>query len=103
LNEAFVIEGCYEDLIAASLDYLPRLIFLDVPAEVCERHCRARPFEPHKYASLEAQNEKLEFLLQWVRDYYTRAGRMSRAEHLKLFDSYAGPKARYISEFTHGI
>jgi len=92
-NDSFVIEGCYENLIAASFPFNPRLIFLDVGADVCEAHCRARPFESHKYESLEAQNEKLQFLLQWVRDYYTRSGPMSRMEHVKLFEAYRGPKS----------
>ena len=101
-NKSFVIEGCYEDLIAAAFPYRPHLLFLDVSAEICERHCRARPFEPHKYASMEPQSAKLEFLLQWVRDYYTRPGRMSRTEHLKLFESYSGPKSRFEAEVTLG-
>jgi adenylate kinase family enzyme len=99
-NESFLIEGCYEGLIAASFPYQPRLIFLDVGPDVCERHCRARPFESHKYDSPAAQNEKLEFLLQWIRDYYTRQGPMSRTEHIKLYDSYAGPKSRYVAQVT---
>jgi hypothetical protein len=94
-RDRFVIEGCYESLMPASFRFEPHLIFLDVPFEVCEVHCRRRPFEPHKYASIEAQNEKLEFLLTWVRDYYTRTGPMSRAAHLQMFDDYVGPKTRF--------
>jgi len=99
-NKSFLLEGCYENLIAAALSFRPELIFLDVDAEVCERHCRARPFEAHKYGNPAQQNEKLDFLLQWVRDYYTRQGPMSHVEHLKLFESYSGPKARYQVEVT---
>jgi adenylate kinase family enzyme len=97
-NESFVVEGCYENLIAATLPHNPRLLFLDVDADICEAHCRARPFEPHKYDTVTAQNDKLEFLLQWVRGYYTRQGPMSRTEHVRLFDSYTGRKSRYIAE-----
>jgi adenylate kinase family enzyme len=97
-HASFVIEGCYGGLIAAALHWRPRLIFLDVPYGVCESHCRSRPFEPHKYATPAAQNEKLGFLLEWARDYYTREGPMSRAEHLQLFDAYDGPKLRCVQE-----
>lgn len=101
-NESFVVEGCYENLIGATFPFHSTLIYLDLDVETCERHCRDRPFEPHKYASLEEQNEKLAFLLGWVRDYYTREGAMSRAEHIRLFESYEGPKARYHQEVVVG-
>jgi len=94
-HESFVIEGCYENLISASFSFKPHLIFLDVDATVCERHCRARPFEAHKYNSPQEQEERLSLLLDWVRGYYTRTGHMSRAEHIRVYRSYAGPKSRY--------
>jgi adenylate kinase family enzyme len=101
-HQSFVVEGCYETLIPATFPFRPTLIFLDVDVETCVRHCLDRPFEPHKYASPAEQDEKLAFLLDWVRDYYTREGVMSRAEHIKLFDSYQGPKARYHREVLVG-
>jgi len=101
-NASFVIEGCYEDLIAAALPFRPQLVYLDVGPDICERHCRSRPFEPHKYASAAAQDEQLEFLLRWMRDYYTRTGPLSRAEHVRLFDAYEGPKSRVVTELPLG-
>jgi len=98
VNHSFVIEGCYENLIAAAFPYSPRLVFLDIDLEVCERHCRARPYEPHKYATAVAQNERLEYLLAWLRNYYTRSGPVSHVEHVKLFESYSGPKIRLSQE-----
>jgi adenylate kinase family enzyme len=97
-HDGFILEGCYENLIEAAFVYQPRLIYLDPGPEVCERHCRARPFEPHKYESLDAQNGKLEFLLAWVRAHYTRQGPMSQAEHVATFERYDGPKIRYFTE-----
>lgn len=94
-HASFVIEGCYENLIAASFSFRPHLVYLDVDASVCERHCRARPFESHKYSSPEEQDQRLAFLLDWVRAYYTRTGPMSRSEHIRLYESYAGPKSRH--------
>ena len=97
-HQSFVVEGCYENLIGATFPFAPMLIYLDVDVETCLRHCRERPFEPHKYASRSEQDEKLALLLGWVRDYYTREGAMSRSEHIRLFDSYQGPKAPYHQE-----
>jgi adenylate kinase family enzyme len=99
-QDSFVIEGCYENLIAASFSYAPRLLFLDLPASLCEQHCRNRPIESHKYHTLEAQNEKLTYLLEWVRGYYLRSGPMSHESHVNLYESYRGPKSRYCREVT---
>ncbi len=101
-HPAFVVEGCYEDLMAAVLPFKPLLVFLDVDAGLCEAHCRARPWEPHKYASADAQNEKLPFLLEWVRGYYTREGPLSHAAHAALYDACTGPKVRFHGEVTVG-
>jgi hypothetical protein len=61
-------------------------------AEACKEHCRQRPWEPHKYVSRAEQDAKLQFLLQWVDDYYVRDGSMSLKGHRALFDGYSGPK-----------
>ena len=88
----WIIEGCYGDLVAAALAYGPELVLLDPGEDACIAHCRARPWEPHKYASKAAQDEKLAFLLAWVRDYYVRDGEMSLRGHRAVFDAYAGAK-----------
>jgi adenylate kinase family enzyme len=88
----WIIEGCYAHLAKASLPFKPELIFLNPGAEACKAHCRQRPWEPHKYASRADQDAKLQFLLQWVDDYYLRDGSMSLRAHRALFDSYSGPK-----------
>jgi adenylate kinase family enzyme len=90
----WVVEGCYADLVRATFTFRPRLIFLDPGLEQCLANCRARPWEPHKYASKEEQDERLDFLLSWVAEYYTRSGDMSHARHQALFDAYPGPKQR---------
>lgn len=91
-NPAWVIEGCYEYLIAAALEFTPTLLFLEPGLQICLENCRQRPWEAHKYASKAAQDEKLTFLLDWVADYYVRPGAWSLAAHQALFDGYAGPK-----------
>lgn len=93
-HDSWIIEGCYADLIEASFPWAPELIFLDPGREACLANCRARPHEPHKYRTRAEQDAKLDFLLQWVADYYERDGLMSHAAHRALFDRYTGPKRR---------
>lgn len=93
--EHWIIEGCYGDLIDHALAlHRPELILLEPGRDACLAHCRARPFEPHKYASKAEQDAKLEFLLGWVADYYVRDGHMSANRHAAIFAAYDGPKRR---------
>ncbi len=59
-NPAFVIEGCYSDLLELVLPECSELLFLNPGAEQSVRNCRARPWEPHEYASKAAQDANLE-------------------------------------------
>jgi adenylate kinase family enzyme len=88
----WVIEGCYANLMRVALDFGPRLVFLNPGLEQCIANCRSRPWEPHKYASKQQQDERLSFLLTWVGEYYTRDGAMSLAAHVDTFRAYRGPK-----------
>lgn len=90
----WIVEGCYADLIAGTLGHSPLLIFMDPGLEQCLANCRRRPWEAHKFQSKAEQDEKLAFLLNWVRDYYVRDGSMSLQAHEALFHSYAGPKRK---------
>lgn len=90
----WVVEGCYGDLIGASLAKAGLLVFLDPGLETCLANCRARPWEPHKYPSKQAQDEKLEFLLAWVEEYYVRDGDLSLQAHAALFEAARCRKAR---------
>lgn len=89
-----ILEGCYADLVRESLAARPVLLFLDPDVATCIAHCRARPWEPHKYPSPEAQDARLEALLDWVRAYPDRLGELGRAAHLSCFQRYDGPKHR---------
>lgn len=62
----WVVEGCYASLIDAALDFEPTLLFLNPGVEACLANCRARHWEPHKYASQADQDANLAFLLSWV-------------------------------------
>lgn len=91
---AWIVEGCYGDLAAAILPRATRLVFLDPGVDACLANARARPWEPHKYATREAQDANLAMLLDWIAGYATRDGHLSRAAHAALFDAYAGDKVR---------
>lgn len=98
-TEQWVIEGCYANLAQAALEWSPLLLFLEPGVAACLSNCRSRPWEPHKYSSKQAQDEKLDFLLSWVRQYYERDGDHSLGAHQALFDSYAGRKYK----LTHRV
>ena len=87
-----IAEGCYGALAEYTLRWTPELIFVNPGEAACVANCRARPWEPHKYASKAEQDSKLEFLLTWVSAYYTRDDDMSLARHRAIFDTYTGPK-----------
>ncbi|MBL8521230.1 MAG: (d)CMP kinase [Betaproteobacteria bacterium] len=91
-HDRWVVEGCYASLAEASLSGAPTLVFLNPGLEVCIAHCRARPWEPHKYASKQEQDARLAFLLDWVASYATRDDDMSLGAHRRVFDAYGGPK-----------
>jgi adenylate kinase family enzyme len=96
-EEDWVVEGCYTDLARIACEAHPTLIFLDPGVEACVAHCRARPWEPHKYTSKAEQDAKLEFLIAWVRDYYTRDGDLSHAAHRALYAAYTGNKRHIVA------
>ena len=89
---AWVVEGCYANLVQASLQFTPRLLFLNPGEQQCLENCRARPWEAHKYASKEEQDRRLDFLLSWVSQYYTRNGEMSLSAHTACFNTYPGER-----------
>jgi adenylate kinase family enzyme len=93
-NQRWVIEGCYASLMKIALLHAPALLFIDPGREACLANCRDRPWEPHKYKSKQAQDEKLEFLLRWVREYYRRHDDQSLSAHQDLFQGYPGPKRK---------
>lgn len=90
----WVVEGCYAGLASETLRHRPLLLFLEPGVEACLENCRQRPWEPHKYPSLAEQDARLDALLSWVREYYTRQEDLSLAAHQGLFERYAGPKLK---------
>jgi adenylate kinase family enzyme len=91
-RSGWVIEGCYTDLLQHAAHHCTRMIFLNPGIEACVANCRARPWEPHKYPSREAQDANLPMLLDWVRDYATRSDTFSLAAHRALFEAFSGAR-----------
>ncbi len=54
-NGQWIVEGCYGDLVEVALPRCAELGFLNPGIEVCVEHCRKRPWEPEKFASMEEQ------------------------------------------------
>jgi adenylate kinase family enzyme len=97
-HPAWVVDGCYGQLIATVLPFCTELRLLNPGVERCVANCRARRWEPEKYASKAEQDERLEFLLAWVRAYETREDEFSLREHRRLFDGFPGVKREYTSQ-----
>lgn len=89
---SWVVEGCYANLVQQTLQFAPRLLFLNPGEKQCLDNCRARPWEAHKYPSKDEQDKRLDFLLSWVTEYYTRDGEMSLSAHTGCFNSYGGER-----------
>ena len=91
-HPAWVIEGCYGDLIEAAAQHATDLCFLNPGVEACVANCRRRPWEPSKFPTAEAQDAMLEVLIAWVKEYEVRADEYGLARHRAIFESFAGPK-----------
>lgn len=89
-----VLEGCYGGLARVAIGAGARLVWLDLDVEQCLAHCRARPFEAHKYPDPATQQAYLDKLLEWVRAYPVRAGDLGRADHFACFSECATPRLR---------
>jgi adenylate kinase family enzyme len=91
-HDGWVIEGCYADLLTVAIARCTRLVFLNPGVAACIANARRRPWEPHKYASPEAQDANLDMLIGWIRDYETRQDEFSLAAHRRLFHDFGGDK-----------
>ena len=96
INSSWVIEGCYADLLTLVMTFAIKIIFLNPGVDVCIENCKNRPWEPHKYASMDEQNENLDMLLNWVKEYISRTDEFSFKSHKILYESFQGEKKEYI-------
>lgn len=92
LNDGWVIEGCYTDLLEKVAPLSNELIFLNLPVGACIENARNRPWESHKYPSKQAQDKNLEMLIDWIRAYQNRTDHCSYTSHNKLYSNYVGVK-----------
>jgi adenylate kinase family enzyme len=91
-HSRWVIEGCYSEWVELASRDCTELVFMNPGEAVCLAHCRARPWEPHKFASPAEQDKMLNSLLDWVRRYYTREESCSLGRHQQLFSAFTGSK-----------
>lgn len=93
----WVIEGCYGDLVERASGHCTELVFLNPGLEACLANNRRRPWEPHKYASMEQQDAMLANLQAWVAGYYTRDDAWSYSAHRRIFDVHQGAKTEHTA------
>ena len=87
-HSKWVIEGCYADLLSHALRQADELVFLNQGIDTCVSNARKRPWEAHKYSSLEKQNQNLEMLISWIRQYADRDDEFSLLAHTRLFNEF---------------
>lgn len=93
----WVIEGCYSDLIEMVSERANQAIFMDLSISECVENAKNRPWEQHKYASKEAQDQNLAMLLDWIKDYENRTDTFSKRAHQDCYEKFNGQKKRILS------
>lgn len=93
----WVIEGCYGELVRSAAAHCTQLVFLNPGVDACQSNNRRRPWERHKYSSLEQQNSMLATLQSWVAEYYSRDDAWSYKVHRLIYDEYPGAKVEHTS------
>jgi adenylate kinase family enzyme len=93
----WVIEGCYADLLELIIDQSSQVYFINPGVDTCIENCKKRPWESHKYSSMEEQNKNLELLIDWIKDYTNRDDEFSLKAHQKLYNNFKGNKVEYNS------
>jgi adenylate kinase family enzyme len=91
-HEQWIMEGCYASLAEAALPHCTELLFLNPGIEVCEANCRARPWEPDKFATPTEQDAMFANLIDWVRQYDTRQDEFGLKQHRAIYNGFAGAK-----------
>jgi adenylate kinase family enzyme len=94
-QSAWVIEGCYGELVRAASAHCRLLVFLNPGRDACLANNLKRPWEPHKHASLELQKTMLSNLQEWVAGYYHRKDAWSYQVHREIFDTFTRPKVEH--------
>ncbi len=96
-NKSWVIEGCYTDLMEMVSHVSSEIIFLNLSIEQCVENAKARPWEPDKYESKEAQDANLDMLIKWIKDYKERDDVFSFNSHMQFYEEFNDKKTIYNS------
>ena len=91
-NQNWVVEGCYTDILELLEHRATGIIFMNLSLLDCISNAKARPWEPHKYPSKQAQDENIEMLIDWISQYFERDDEFSYAAHRGFYDRYCGCK-----------
>ncbi len=97
-HPAWVIEGCYSDLLSHTLGLCSEVIFLNLSIEDCIANAKKRPWEPHKYKSKAEQDANLTMLIDWIAQYEIRDDTFSKTAHQKLYDEFTGNKTEIVEK-----
>ena len=97
-NQSWVIEGCYTDLLSIAAKHANEMVFINPGVETCIQNCRDREWEPHKYLSKHAQDNNLDMLINWVKQYPLRGDEFSLIAHQNLYNGFAGKKIEILSQ-----
>ena len=80
-HKGWVIEGCYTDLLELASPDASEVIFMNLSVDQCVENAKRRPWEPHKYSSKEVQDQNLDMLIDWIKQYETQNNVFSYAAH----------------------
>jgi len=94
-HPAWVIEGCYGELVQVASAHCTLMVFLNPGLEACLANNAVRRWEPHKYASPDDQDAMLSKLQEWVAGYYERDDAWSYQTHREIFDAFTGAKVEH--------
>jgi len=92
LNQQWIVEGCYADLLEIACIFGNELIFLNPGVAQCVANCKRRPWEPNKYKTAKEQDENLAMLINWVEQYSIRKDEFSLHSHQLVFENFSGKK-----------
>ena len=93
----WVVEGCYIDLLELLRPTAAEIVFMNLSVERCIENAKNRPWEPHKYASKETQDDNLAMLIDSIKQYKTRPDVSSYAAHARFYETFTGKKTIYES------
>ena len=101
-HKTWVIEGCYTDLLKLVEAQSTEILFMNLPVELCIGNAKARPWEPHKYKTKQAQDDNLSMLIDWIGQYTKRNDTFSYTAHKQFYENYSGSK-RMVTQNTSDL